>query len=173
MDNRLFMRWLQGTLLDANADAFDHGVLLVFVGVVAGLEAGAEEFAESLPESCPEGAQEGLQDAVAVLVGLAVDEFDEHFALALGHLLHLRLVLIKQLFLKAFEVGLLLFLSLVGIDILIGLEQRRTDEFGIGQRLLDVADGFPVVLLLGLVTETLARIDDDGVEDDHRQRVAR
>ena len=151
------MRWLKGTLLDADADAFDHGVLLVLVGMVALLETGTKEFAEGLPEAGPEGAQEGLQDAVAVLVGLAVDEFDEHFALALGHLLHLRLVLIKQLFFKAFEIGLLLFLSLVGIDILIGLEQRRADEFGIGQRLLDVADGLPVVLFLGLVAETLAR----------------
>ena len=54
------MRWLQGTLLDADADALDHGVLLVLVGVVAGLEAGAEEFAEGLPESGPKCAQEGL-----------------------------------------------------------------------------------------------------------------
>ena len=86
MDNRLLMRWLQGTLLDADTDALNHRVLLVLVGVVAGLEAGAKEFAEGLPESSPKCAQEGLQDAVAALVGLAVDEFDEHFALALGHL---------------------------------------------------------------------------------------
>ena len=87
-------------MLDADADALDNGVLLVLVGMVALLEAGAEEFAEGLPETCPEGAQEGLQDAVAALVGLTVDEFDEQFALAFGHFLHLRLILVEQFFFK-------------------------------------------------------------------------
>ena len=164
---------LEGALLDADADALDHGVIFVFVGVVARLEACAEELAEGLPESRPEGAQEGLQDAVAALVGLAVDELDEHLALVLGELLHLRFVLREELFLKPLEVGLFLLLGLVGVDVLIGLEQRRTDELGVGERLLDVAHGLPVVFLFGLVAETLARIDDDGVEDEHRQRVAR
>ena len=173
MINRLFVSGLQRSLLDADADALDHGVLLVFGGVIACLEAGTEEFAEGLPESGSECSQEGLEDAVTALVGLAIDEFDEHLALTLGHLLHLRLVLVEQLFLKAFEVGLLLLLSLIGVDVLIGLKQRRTDEFGVGQRLLDVTHGLPVVFLLGLVAEALSRIDDDGVEDDHRQRVAR
>ncbi len=166
-------RVLQGALLDADADAFDHGVVLVLVGMVARLETRAEEFAEGLPESRPEGAEEGFQDAVAALVGLTVDELDEHLALVLGELLHLRLVLGKELFLEALEVGLLLLLGLIGVDILVGLEQRRTDEFGVGQRLLDVAHGLPVVFFLGLVAETFARIYDDGIEDDHRQRVAR
>ena len=116
------MSVLQGALLDADADAFDHRILLVLVGVVALLEAGPEEFAEGLPEACPESAQEGLQDAVAALVGLAVDEFDEHLALAFGHLLHLGFILFKQLFLKAFEVGLFLLLCLVGVDVLVGLQ---------------------------------------------------
>ena len=94
-------RALQGALLDTDADALNHGILLVLVGMVARLEASAEKLAEGLPEAGPERAQKGLDDAVTALVGLAVDEFDEHLALALGHLLHLRLVLIKQLFLKA------------------------------------------------------------------------
>ena len=75
---------LQRALLDADADALDHGVLLVLVRMVAGLETGAEEFAEGLPETCSESAQEGLEDAVAALVGLAVDELDEHLALILA-----------------------------------------------------------------------------------------
>ena len=108
-------------MLDAHTDAFDHGILLVLVGVVACLETGTEEFAEGLPESGSEGSQEGLDDAVAGLVGLAVDELDEQFALALGHLVHLGLVLLEELFLKLLEVGLLLLLGLVGIDVLIGL----------------------------------------------------
>ena len=119
-------------MLDADADALDHGVLLVLVRMVAGLETGAEEFAEGLPETCSESAQEGLEDAVAALVGLAVDELDEHLALALGHLLHLGLVLVEQLFLKALEIGLFLLLVLIGVNVLIGLEQRATDELGIG-----------------------------------------
>ena len=115
---------LKGALLDADTDALYHGVLLVLVGVVAGFKAGPEEFAEGLPESCPKSAQEGLENAVAALVGLAVDEFDEQLALVLGKLLHLRLVLVKQLFLKALEIGLFLLLGLVGVDVLIGLQQR-------------------------------------------------
>ena len=113
---------LEGALLYADADALDHGVLLVLVGMVALLEAGAEEFAEGLPKTSPEGTQESLQDAVAALIGLTVDEFDEQFALTFGHFLHLRLVLVEQFFFKPLQIGLFLLLGLVGVYILIGLQ---------------------------------------------------
>ena len=141
--------------------------------MIASLETRAEKFTEGLPETCPERSQESLQDAIAALVGLAVDEFDEQFALVLGHFIHLRLVLLEEFFLKPREVGLFLLLGLIGVNVLIGLEQRAADEFGVGQRLLDIAHHLPILLLLSLVAETLTRIDSDGIEDYHRQRVAR
>ena len=53
---------LQGALLDTDADALNHGILLVLVGMVARLEASAEKLAEGLPEAGPERAQKGLDD---------------------------------------------------------------------------------------------------------------
>ena len=100
-------------MLYADADALDHGVLLVLVGVVTRLETGTEELTERLPEAGSECAQEGFQDAITGLVGLAVDELDEQFALILGHLVHLWLVLLEQFLFKPLEIGLFLLLVLI------------------------------------------------------------
>ena len=85
------MHYLDSTLLDAHTDALNHCVGLVLVGMIALLEAYTEELAERLPESCAKRPQERLDDVIAVLVGLAVDELDQHLALILGHLLHVLL----------------------------------------------------------------------------------
>ena len=166
------MSLLQRALLDAGADALYHGVVLVLGGVVSLLEAYAKEATEGLPEAGAERAQEGLHDVVAALVGLSVDELDEHFTLIFGHFFHRGLVLFKQLFLKGFHVLLLFLLVLVGAHVLIGLEQRGADKLGIGERAFHVAHGFPVELLLLLVAETFARVDGDVVKHQHGERVA-
>ena len=55
---------LQGALLDANADALNHGIGLVVLGAIRIFHVHAKEPAEGLPEARAERAEERLDDAV-------------------------------------------------------------------------------------------------------------
>ena len=163
---------LEEALLDADADALDECVVLVFLGAVLRLEVHAEEPAEGLPEACAESAHECLDDAVGVLIGLAVDEFNHDFALILGELLHDGFVLGIELFLKLFEIGVLLLLGLEGLQVLVGFLEGAVDEFCVGQSLFHIAHGFPVEFLVLLVAEALVRVNDDGIHHNPHGGVA-
>jgi hypothetical protein len=54
--SKVVISFLESTLLDADTDALNHGVLFVFAGMVTRLEAGTKEFTEGLPETGPEFA---------------------------------------------------------------------------------------------------------------------
>ena len=55
---------LQCALLDANADALNHGIGLVVLGAIRIFHIHAKEPAEGLPEARAERAEERLDDAV-------------------------------------------------------------------------------------------------------------
>lgn len=59
-----------------------------------------------------------------------------------------------------------------GLDILVGLDQRLRDEFGVGKSALDVADGAPIKFLLFFVFEFQLGENGDFVEHEHEHRVA-
>ena len=60
------------------------GESVVHVGVIFFLEAGTEEGGKSIVEACFEATHVFLDEFVACHVTLAVDEFDEEFALGEG-----------------------------------------------------------------------------------------
>ena len=152
--------------------ALHYGILAVLVGVIIRLEIHAEETAEGLPESGAKTAEECFQNIVARLVGLAVYELDKHLGLRLGKLLQGRLILLEHLPFHAFQMLLALLLGGECLDVFIGLDQRLADEFGIGERLFDIAHGFPVELLLLLVFELEGRKHGDIGEHQHQGLLA-
>lgn len=139
--------------LDHGGDALDDGVFAVFVGVVGGLEVDAEEAAEGLPEAGSEAAEEGFEDVVARLVGLAVDELDEHLGLAFGEFIEDGFVLFEDGSFHFFEVFFAFFLRWEGLDVFVGLDEGLADEFGVGEGLAYVADCLPVELFFFFVFE--------------------
>ena len=54
------------------------------------LQTGTVEPCKGLIEACLHGAEDGLDEAVGSGLALAVDEFNEQFALRVGELLHSR-----------------------------------------------------------------------------------
>ena len=74
--NSYYLFILERSLLDADADALEHSVILVAIGVETFSHVHAEESPESLPESCPESTHKRLDDEIASLVSLAVDELN-------------------------------------------------------------------------------------------------
>lgn len=114
-------------LLHAHADALNHGVGLVAPRVVVALEVHAKESAERLPKSRSEGAHERFHDGVGILVGLAIDELNHHFALIFGELFHHRLVLGIEVMLKVLEVGVFLFFGIKSPQVLVGFLEGAVD----------------------------------------------
>ena len=68
--------------LNQQYDSFGESV--VHVGVIFFLEAGTEEGGKGIVEACFETTHVFLDEFVACHVTLAVDEFDEEFALGEG-----------------------------------------------------------------------------------------
>lgn len=161
---------LELPLLYEDADALDDGVLLVLGGIVLAFEVDTEEASEALPEGGAEGAQEGFEDVVAALVGLALDEFDEHAGLVFGKALQRGLVLVEYLTLHLFEVAFALLLGGESLYVFVCLEQCLADKFGVREGLLDVAHGAPEKFLLLFILELQFGEDRDVVEhyDHHR-----
>ena len=87
------------------------------------------------------------------MVGLAVDELDEHLGLAFGEFLEDGFVLLEYGSFHFFEVLFALFLSGEGLDVFVGLDEGFADEFGVGEGLADVADSLPVELFFFFVFE--------------------
>ena len=161
----------EGTLLDEMGYAVDGGVFLVLVGVESCFHIHAEEFAEGLPETGSETAEEGLDDIEGTLVGLAVNQFEQNLALILGHVLHDRLILLEDVFLKVFKVLFTCFLVGDGLDILVCLAKRGKGKFCVWQRLADIADSAPIELLLFFVFEFHRGIDVEIVEYCHTHHI--
>lgn len=113
----------------------------------------AEETAESLPETGAETPQESLHYGIARLVSLSVDELQEHFPLALGHVLYGRLVLLENVMFQTFEMLFPLLGVRDGLDVFIGFAKSGERHLGIRERLADIAHRAPVKLFLLLVLE--------------------
>ena len=87
------------------------GESVVHFGVVLLFQTGAEEGGEGVVEACLEAAHVFLDEFVARHVALAVDEFDEEFALCEGEFLESGVVLRLQFLLLLLHVGIFLFLG--------------------------------------------------------------
>ena len=155
---------LQGALLDAGADAFEHGVVLVGVGFPVGFQVDAEYPSES--------AEKSLDYAVGGLVGLAVNQFHEHPGLTAREPLQFGLVLVEHFLFHPFQMVFALFLGRERLYILVCLDERGGYEFGVGQGFFHVADGTPIELFLLFVLEHFRRKAGDGIEHEHQRAVA-
>ena len=129
------------------------GEAVVHFGVVFFFEAGSEEGGEGVVEACFEATHVFLDEFVACHVALAVDEFDEEFALCEGEFLEFGVVDGLELFFLLLEVGILLFLGGKGVHVGDGLINGLANFAGDGIDLLDVVGYLVVFLGLGFVFE--------------------
>ena len=163
---------LQGALLDAGADAFEHGVVLVGVGFPVGFQVDAEYPSEGLPERGAESAEKSLDYSVGGLVGLAVDKFHEHAGLTAREALQFGFVLVEHFLFHPFQMVFALFLGRERLYILVCLDERGGYEFGVGQGFFHVAHCAPIELFLLFVLEHFRREAGDGIEHEHQRAVA-
>ena len=163
---------LQGALLDAGADAFEHSVVLIGVGFPVCFQVDAEYPSECLPERGAESAEESLDYAVGGLVGLAVNQLYKHACLTARESFQFGLVLVEHFLFHPFQMVFALFLGRERLYILVGLDERGGYEFGVGQGFFHVADGAPVELFLLFVFEHFRRKAGYRVEYEHQRAVA-
>ena len=159
-------------MLDAGADAFEHGVVLVGVGFPVGFQVDAEYPSECLPERGAESAEESLDYAVGGLVGLAVDQLYKHACLTARESFQFGLVLVEHFLFHPFQMVFAFFLGREGFYILVGLDESGGYEFGVGQGFFHVAHCAPVELFLLFVLEHFRREAGDGIEHEHQRAVA-
>ena len=115
-----------------------------------------------------EASHESLRNAVARLVALPIDEFDQQLSLRAGQFLQCGRILLAQSFFDFLEMCLARLLVGQRAQNLIGFDDGHLSEFRPGKHFFDVIDQTIVALALFFVFELHRRIFRERRENDVR-----